>query len=100
MAWEENHPLEEIYRKLIALRKTHPALRYGDFKTLFASGKVYSYIRTWDSKKITVTMNLGDVPIDALQRGRLLLKKGENRAIIGAWEYEVREEQIHGGDDL
>lgn len=100
MAWEENHPLEEIYRKLIALRKTHPALRYGDFKTLFASGKVYSYIRTWESKKITVTMNLGDVPIDALQRGRLLLKKGENRAIIGAWEYEVREEQIHGGDDL
>ena len=100
MAWEKNHPLEDIYRSLIALRKAHPALRYGDFRTNIVSGKAYSYSRTWENKRITVTMNLGDVPINAPQQGRLLLKKGENRDIIGAWEYEVREEQIHGGDDL
>ena len=45
-------------------------------------------------------MNLGGAPIPAPQTGRLLLKKGGNHDIIGAWEYEVREEQIHGGDDL
>ena len=100
MAWEKSHPLEGIYRNLISLRKTHPALRYGDFITNYASRKIYSYSRTWENTRITVTMNLGDVPIDASQQGRLLLKKGENRDIIGAWEYEVREEQIHGGDDL
>ena len=100
MAWEENHPLEESYRKLIAMRKAQPALRYGDFKTNFASGRTYSYSRTWEGSKITVTMNLGDVPIHAPRQGSLLLKKGENSAIIGAWEYEVREEQIHGSDDL
>ncbi len=100
MAWEENHPLEDIYRSLIALRKTNPALRYGDFRTNIASGKTYSYSRAWEDKRITVTMNLGDVPIHASKQGRLLLKKGENRDIIGAWEYEVREEQIHGGDNL
>ena len=100
MAWEKNHSLEDIYRRLIAMRKAHAALRYGDFRTNFASEKTYSYSRTWDNTKITVTMNLGDVPIDTPRQGRLLLKKGENRDIIGAWEYEVREEQIHGGDDL
>lgn len=100
MAWEKNHPLEEIYRKLIALRTENPALRYGDFRTNFASGKTYSYSRTWEDKRITVIMNLGEVPIHAPRQGKLLLKKGENRDIIGAWEYEVREEQIHGGDDL
>lgn len=100
MAWEKEHPLEEIYRMLICLRKTHPALRYGAFRTNFASGRTYSYSRTWKNEKITVTMNLGDVPIDAPQQGRLLLKKGENRDIIGAWEYEVRGERIYGGDDL
>ena len=100
MAWQRNHPLEEIYRKLIAMRKAQPALRYGAFRTNFASGRVFSYSRIWEDKKITITMNLGDVPIHAPQQGRLLLKKGENRDIIGAWEYEVREEQIHGGDDL
>lgn len=100
MAWGVTHPLEEIYRKLIAMRKTHPALRYGNFRTNFASGRVYSYSRIWEGKKITVIMNLGDVPINAPRQGRLLLKKGENRDIIGTWEYEVREEQAHGGDDL
>ena len=100
MAWEECHPMEEVYRSLIALRKENPALRYGNFRTKVASDKVYSYSRSWDDKEVTVTMNLGDVPIQAPKHGRLLLKKGENHDIIGAWEYEVREEQIHGGDDL
>lgn len=100
MAWEKAHPLEDTYRSLIALRKAHPALRYGDFRTNFASGKTYCYSRIWKNTRITVTMNLGDVPVHAPQRGKLLLKKGENRDIIGAWEYEVREEQIDGGNDL
>lgn len=100
MAWGNAHPLEDIYHRLIALRKEHPALRYGDFVTNFAAGKTYSYSRNWETTRITVTMNLGDAPIPAPQTGRLLLKKGGNHDIIGAWEYEVREERIHGGDDL
>lgn len=100
MAWTKTHPLEEIYRRLIALRKAHPALRYGSFRTTIASDKVYSYSRAWKDQVITVTMNLGDAPIRAPQQGRLLLKKGEKHGIIGAWEYEVREEQRNGGDDL
>ena len=100
MAWNKTHPLEEVYRSLIALRNEHPALRYGNFRTNAASDKVYCYSRIWNDQKITVTMNLGAVPIQAPKQGRLLLKKGNNHDIIGAWEYEVREEQIHGGDDL
>ena len=100
MAWGKHHPLEDVYRRLIALRKEHPTLRYGDFVTNFAAGKTYSYSRNWENTRITVTMNLGGAPIPAPQTGRLLLKKGGNHDIIGAWEYEVREEQIHGGDDL
>ena len=100
MAWDKTHPLEEVYRSLIALRKEHPALRYGNFRTNAASDKVYRYSRIWEDQKITVTMNLGAEPIQAPKQGRLLLKKGKNRDIIGAWEYELREEQIHGRDDL
>lgn len=100
MTWDKRHALEEIYRSMIALRKEKPALRYGGFRTNIASDKVYSYSRSWDDKKVTVTMNLGDVPIQAPKHGRLLLKKGKNHDIIGAWEYEVREEQIHGCDNL
>lgn len=75
MAWGNAHPLEDIYRRLISLRKAHPALRYGDFVTNFAAGKTYSYSRNWENTRITVTMNLGGAPIPAPQTGRLLLKK-------------------------
>ena len=100
MAWGTFHPLEDIYRRLIALRKAHPALRYGDFKTDFASGYTYSYSRTWAGKRISITMNLGSTPLAAPKQGKLLLKKGKDCDIIGAWEYEVREEQINGGNNL
>lgn len=100
MAWDASSPLEEVYRRMIALRKTHPALRYGSFHTELACGGVYRYSRVWNGTKITVAMNLGSEPVKAEKRGTLLLKKGENRDIIGAWEYEVWEEQNDGGNDL
>lgn len=100
MAWDASSPLEEVYRRMIALRKTHPALRYGSFHTELACGGVYRYSRVWNGTKITVAMNLGTEPVKAEKRGTLLLKKGENRDIIGAWEYEVWEEQNDGGNDL
>lgn len=100
MAWNRTHPLEDIYRKLISLRKSTPALRYGSFQTVCASGGVYRYARAWQDQKITVTMNLGDTPIPAPAQGKILLKKGESHDIMGPWEYEVREESTHGGDNL
>lgn len=100
MAWDASSPLEEVYRRMIVLRKTHPALRYGSFHTELACGGVYRYSRVWNGTKITVAMNLGAEPVKAEKRGTLLLKKGENRDIIGAWEYEVWEEQNDGGNDL
>lgn len=100
MEWDASSPLEEVYRRMIALRKTHPALRYGSFHTELACGGVYRYSRVWNGTKITVAMNLGAEPVKSEKRGTLLLKKGENRDIIGAWEYEVWEEQNDGGNDL
>ena len=100
MAWDASSPLEEVYRRMIALRKTHPALRYGSFHTELACGGVHRYSRVWNGTKITVAMNLGAEPVKAEKRGTLLLKKGENRDIIGAWEYDVWEEQNDGGNDL
>ena len=100
MEWDASSPLEEVYRRMIALRKPHPALRYGSVHTELACGGVYRYSRVWNGTKITVAMNLGAEPVKAEKRGTLLLKKGENRDIIGAWEYEVWEEQNDGGNDL
>ena len=100
MAWDAQSSLEEVYSRMIALRRAHPALRYGSFATKLARGEIYRYSRIWNGMTITVTMNLGEEPVASEKRGTLLLKKGENRDIIGAWEYEVWEEQSDGGNDL
>ncbi len=100
MPWSQSHSLEAVYRKLITLRKNHAALRYGCFETDRTDNRVYCYSRVWQDKKITVTMNLGNAPVPASKVGKLLLKKGDHHDIIGAWEYEVREEEINGGDNL
>ncbi len=99
MSWKP-HPLEAPYRAFIGLRNTVPALRYGAYKTLLAHGKHYAYARTWGRARITVAMNLGAAPMISPFSGTVLLKKGSQTGIIGAWEYEIREESIDGGDDL
>jgi cyclomaltodextrinase len=51
MRWdlvEAGHPELDWTRRLVALRKTHRALRVGDFRTLEASGPVIAYQRHTD----------------------------------------------------
>ena len=51
--------LFETYKKLIALRKNHPALKIGEFFTHFADQKnnVYSYLRRSESQEILIVLN-------------------------------------------
>jgi glycosidase len=52
-----DHELFDYYRKLIELRKRHPALRVGDFVTLLTSGEVYAYHRTAMDDTVVIIFN-------------------------------------------
>ncbi|MFZ1289787.1 MAG: alpha-amylase family glycosyl hydrolase [Melioribacteraceae bacterium] len=52
----EKSTLAEV-SKIINLRKTHPALRYGDFYTLQADENVYAFIRSDFNERILVIIN-------------------------------------------
>lgn len=75
MNWEElkgqKKELFELHKKLIALRKTHPALRMGEFFTHYLDPKrnVYSYTRRWGDEEVLIVLNnsanLQDVTISA-----------------------------------
>jgi cyclomaltodextrinase / maltogenic alpha-amylase / neopullulanase len=57
MRWdrvEQNHPDLAWTKQLIALRKSHRALRVGDFRTAEASGNVIAFERTTDKAGDTV----------------------------------------------
>ena len=65
--WDEarwDHELRADFRRYIALRKAHPALRSGDFVTLYAKDLAYAYARTSDEETVVVAFNVGALPVD------------------------------------
>lgn len=49
-------------RRLISLRNTHSALRYGDFQVLKASKDVLAYLRSDLNERILIVLNKSDSP--------------------------------------
>ncbi len=54
---EWDHLLHDHYRRMIRLRKTHPALRRGDFHTLYAGAHSYVFARTLESDVVITALN-------------------------------------------
>ena len=82
MLWNEtrwNKSLRDFTRKVITLRRLHPALHGGAFKTLFANESVLAYARYTDDELFIAMFNVGDsartvtLPVlDALRDGDVL----------------------------
>lgn len=62
-----------LYRRLIALRRTTPALREGDLSLVDGPDDVLAYRR---GDEVTVLANFGDRPVPLPHRGRVLLASG------------------------
>jgi glycosidase len=82
MSWDEsrwNREMRDYVRSAAALRRSHPALRWGRFKGLYAEGSVYAFARLTDDESFVVVLNAGDsarqvtIPVaDGLRDGDLL----------------------------
>jgi alpha-glucosidase len=59
---EEPHSILTLYRRLLAMRRTHPALSVGDFALLDAEGDVLAYERRHGAERLIVALNLGRQP--------------------------------------
>ncbi|MEQ8816416.1 MAG: alpha-amylase family glycosyl hydrolase [Thalassobaculum sp.] len=51
-----------LYRQLIELRRTSPALSLGTYRTVAAEGGVFAYERRYDGASMLVALNFGDQP--------------------------------------
>ena len=60
--------LLDYYKKLTATRHSSAALRTGDFRTVYAQGKAYAYVRSGGGNLWLVALNAGkeatEVPVD------------------------------------
>ncbi|HNT55824.1 MAG TPA: alpha-amylase family glycosyl hydrolase, partial [Anaerolineaceae bacterium] len=76
--WDESkwdQDLRSFFQQVIALRKTHPALRSGEFEVLHAANEVVVYLRRLDETGFVVVLNRSaktchlDVPSGMLPEG-------------------------------
>jgi alpha-glucosidase len=61
---EETDSVYNLYRALLALRRSRPALSRGSFDLLEAGENVLTYMRTDGAEKLLVAINFSDQPAD------------------------------------
>jgi alpha-glucosidase len=88
-----------LYRRLIELRRTEPALSVGDFAPLPLRGDLMAYIRKTDQRRLLIMLNLGAKPqnfsiADLQCRGSLLLSTHLDRSREG-----LQDKLELGGDE-
>ena len=55
---EEPHSMLTLYRRLLAVRRAHPAFTIGEFALLGAEGDVLAYARRHHAERLIVALNL------------------------------------------
>jgi alpha-glucosidase len=58
-----------LHRRLIALRRSWPALSLGAFTPFAVSGAVLQYFRAFQDQRLLIALNLGDEPAEAKAPG-------------------------------
>lgn len=67
VAYQRDDPrsMLSLYRRLIALRRRHPALALAAYRPLFAEGELFLFTRELGEERFLVALNLGADPISA-----------------------------------
>ena len=63
-----------LYRRLILLRRTHPALIYGQLRSLKASGDLLCYERATENERLITLLNFGPTPIQVATETGIVLE--------------------------
>lgn len=79
--------LLSYHRQLIALRHAHPALRIGTYRSIYAQGSAYVFVRTLDEAEILVAVNVGTESVKvSLDLADVGLKTRPERQLFGTAE--------------
>jgi glycosidase len=52
----------DLHKRLIALRRAHPALQNGDYAPLYADPDVYAFARTLEGSTVVTAVNVAEAP--------------------------------------
>lgn len=85
-----NHDLLAHYKRLIALRRAHPALRKGTYHRLHATSDVYAFGRRLGRDVLIIAVNRGEAPLTVAVPVTELVEDGSPlEAVYGAGQERV-----------
>jgi len=102
MPWEEeswDRDLLAGVKEMIALRKAHPALRRGKYRTLHFHdhSNSFAFLRHLDDEKLVVIINNGKEPWPVKVRVKGVVPDGAGlETVLGSGEYRVQKGSIQG----
>jgi alpha-glucosidase len=85
VAYERADPgsIYNLYRRLLALRRAHPALSTGDYRAVEMEGDVLAYLREGEGGRFLVALNFGTMPaslsLPAGERGTVAISAQPGR---------------------
>ncbi len=93
--WDEkewNTGIHDYFKKSIALRNAHPALRTGEYVTLYANDGIYAVARHQGDDKLVAIFNTGQMPEEvAFSVGELLPDGAVLKDVWKGHKYPVRD---------
>jgi alpha-glucosidase len=91
----DNTSLLQLYRRLIALRRTRPALQSGTYRPIAASGDLLMFVRELAGEQLLIALNLGGEPTTAaLASGQV-----DGHCVLSS-HLDRDGEAVHGNVDL
>lgn len=83
--------LRDFFKQAIALRKAHPALRTGSFRTVAAEGMIFGYVRESEGDRVLVVLNNAAAPgTTRIPLAKLGVTGGPLRSLFGGGTHAVR----------
>jgi glycosidase len=93
--WDEkewNHEIHDYFKQAIALRNAHPALRTGEYLSLYGSDGIYAMARYQGEDKLVAIFNTSQVPEQvAFPVGELFPDGAVLKDVWKGYEYPMTE---------
>jgi glycosidase len=84
--------LREEMSRFLAIRRDHPALRTGEFRTLFAEERLFAYARWTEEDRLVVLLNAGHAAADVtLERAALPFPADGARDLLAGHDLPLEE---------
>ena len=97
--WDEGQWDRDLYnfsKRTIALRHAHPALRRGQFETLYSNDDIYAFARRLDDDRLAVIFNAGAEATEVTLDVYNLLPDGILTDVWGGLPGRVSKEKLRG----